>query len=293
MNRDGLGIKLGLFAAILLMLVGVRIFRPDEGEPQLAPAINFTGDGWRVRVLTWNVGLTYEKRDSRAQDDDLGRIAEVIGMELPDVVALQELTGRRQLGDLLGRLEGGYAGFLQESPGSDRHPAILVRAASKVFRAIPTSTGRQASAAIFRLARSPLRICAISAHAQAWNAAARRAYARELVDWARRGDFDVVFLAGDFNFETASGTGRELLFGADRRIDRETYAYVTRHFRDLGRYGGDTAILGRRIDYIFSRGGKVQVKRVAVLEGRGTARMDHDPLVIDALIPKPVLVSRH
>jgi endonuclease/exonuclease/phosphatase family metal-dependent hydrolase len=293
MARDGLWIKLALLAAILLMLGGVRVFRPEARETAFSPALDLTGEGWRVRVLTWNIGLAYGRSDSRAQNTDLERVARVIRMELPDVVALQELAGQDQLNELLGRLEGEFKGFLHEGTASDRYAAVLVRATGSLFRAIPTSTGRHASAAIFRLARSPLRVCAISAHAQAWDAGARREYTRELVDWARGKDFDVVLLAGDFNFDSASDPGREVLFRTDRRLDREAYDYVTRHFRDLGRDGGGTSLLGRRIDYIFARGGKLQVKRVAVLKGRGTGRMDHDPLVIDALIPKPVLVSRH
>jgi endonuclease/exonuclease/phosphatase family metal-dependent hydrolase len=293
MARDGRGIKLTLLAAVLLMLAGVRIFRPEAPETAFSPAIDLAGEGWRVRVLTWNIGLAYGNSDSRAQNADLKRVARVIRMELPDVVALQELAGRDQLNDLLGRLGGEFKGFLYEGTASDRYAAVLVREPRSLFRAIPTSTGRHASAAIFRLPRSPLRVCAISAHAQAWDAEARREYTRDLVDWALGKDFDVVLLAGDFNFEGASDPGREVLLHTDRRLDREAYNYVTRHFRDLGRDGGETSLLGRRIDYIFARGAKLQVKRVAVLRGRATGRMDHDPLVVDALIPKPVLVSRH
>lgn len=293
MKREGLGIKIFLLCMILLMFSAERALRPDDPRSALAPAIDLWGDGWRLRVLTWNVGRAYQGRDSRAQDEDLDKVVQVVEMEQPDVVALQELASEAQLEVLLAALEGTYQGYMTGASSTDRYTALLVKGTKIDFRHIPTSTSRRATAAVFRLSKSLYEVCAISAHAHAWDPAQRRAYTRDLVDWARSQDFNVIFLAGDFNFESSVEAAADSLFTQDPRADGETYAYVTRYFRDLGREGGDTARLGRRIDFIFGRGGKLEVKRVAVLKGRGGRGMDHDPLVIDALIPRPVVVSRH
>ncbi len=292
MGREGRTIKILLLLGLIAALGGVRTFRPLGPVLALAPAIDLEGEGRTVRVLTWNVGEAYGGGDSRAKDSSLERVAQVIEMERPDVVTLQELAGRQQLGSLLRRLGGKYEGFLEESGATDRHTAVLARGSKVEFRALETSTGRGASAAIFLLVRSQLRICAVSAHADAWDPESRAQYARELVDWGRRQDFDVVFLAGDFNFASGSEGQGDSLFTQSQAADTAAYAYVTEHFKDLGRAGGETALLGRRIDYVFSRGGGVKVKRVAVLKGQRAGRMDHNPLVVDVLIPKPMILTR-
>jgi endonuclease/exonuclease/phosphatase (EEP) superfamily protein YafD len=292
MDRDGRAIKITLLAGFVAMLVSASALNPARSVVSLAPAIDLTEGGWRVRILTWNIGYAYGKDDSRAKDSDLGKVAGVIKREQPDVVALQELSGRPQLRALLRRLRGEYQGFLDNGEDADRYTAILVHAPKMQFRAIRTSTGRSASAAVFRVARSPLKFCAISAHAQAWDAAARAKYTSEIVDWVRENSFDVAFLAGDFNFDVGGGHGGGGLFTEDPTLDAEAYAYVTRYFRDLGRDGGSTAAFKRRIDYVFGRGGNLHLKRADVLRGWRTGGMDHDPLVIDAVITGPVQVSK-
>ena len=291
MRREGLAIKIALAAGFLAMLAGARAVRPPQGLVALAPAIDFTGGGWRVRVLTWNIGDAYGREDSRARDENLPAVARVIEAERPDVAALQELSGRRQLRGLLARLCGEYQGFLDEGGDADRFAGILVRAPKMEFRSIRTGTGRNASAAIFRVARSPLTICAISAHAEAWDPAARLEYTSEILDWVRDRKDDVVFLAGDFNFDVSARHGGGMIFTSDPAADGRAYAHLTRTFRDLGKEGGGTAAFGRRIDYVFGRGERLRVKRAQVLAGRRSGRMDHDPLVVDAVIPKPVVVT--
>jgi endonuclease/exonuclease/phosphatase family metal-dependent hydrolase len=290
-RREGLVIQIVLAAGFLAMLAGARALRPIEGLVALAPAIDFTGGGWRVKVLTWNVGYAYGKEDSRAHDEDLPAVARVIEAERPDVVALQELSGRRQLRSLVARLGGEYRGFLDEDGEGDRFAGILVRAPRMEFRAIRTTAGRSASAAIFRVARSPLTICAISSHAEAWDPAARLRYTEEILEWVRERKYDVIFLAGDFNLDVSAKQAGGLVLTSDPVTDGKTYAAITRSFRDLGREGGSTAAFGRRIDYVFGRGAKLRVKRVDVLRGRRAGHMDHDPLVVDAVIPKPVVAA--
>ena len=230
-----------------------------------------------MRVMSWNIGQAYEAGESRAQGGILERVAQVVEMERPRIVALQELAGADQLEVLLARLEGKYQGFLNEGGDSDRYTAILVRVAGdglKIrFQTVRMSSGRDAAAAVFRLPRSQLRISALSVHADAWDPEARGRYTRDLVDWGRRQDYDVVFLAGDFNLEGGAGGRGEALFTRSQETDSASYAYITRHFRDLAIRGGDTALPGRRIDYVFARGGQMKVRRVAVLKGQRVGRM--------------------
>jgi endonuclease/exonuclease/phosphatase (EEP) superfamily protein YafD len=101
----------------------------------------------------------------------------------------------------------------------------------------------------------------------------------------------VIFLAGDFNLDVSAKQAGGLVFTSDPATDGKTYAAITRSFRDLGQEGGSTAAFGRRIDYVFGRGSKLRVKRVDVLRGRRVGHMDHDPLVVDAVIPKPVTAA--
>ncbi|MFQ5457429.1 MAG: endonuclease/exonuclease/phosphatase family protein [Myxococcota bacterium] len=296
MRRDGLLTKSLLAAGLLVMLWGTRAFHPEGAHVSLAPAIDLAGEGWPMRVLSWNIGQAYDGGESRAPAGILEHVAQVIEMEQPLVVALQELRGRDQMETLVTRLEGGYQGYLAEGGDADRHTGILVRnlegGGGREFRAVQTGAGRDAAAAIFRLPRSQIRICAISVHADAWDPDARARYTRKLVDWGRRQKYDVVFLAGDLNLEAGTEAGGEALFTRSQETDSASYEYVTRHFRDLGLHGGDTALPGRRIDYVFARGRQLKVKRVAVLKGHRAGRMDHRPLVVDALIPKPMILTR-
>lgn len=296
MGREGLLIKCLLVAGLLVSLWGARAYRPTGSQLALAPAIDLAGEGWALRVMSWNIGQAYDAGESRAQGGILERVAMVVEMERPRIVALQELAGADQLEALLARLEGKYQGYLNEAGDSDRYTAILVRVAVdglKVrFRTVRMRSGRDAAAAVFRLPRSQLRICALSIHADAWDPEARARYTRDLVDWGRRQDYDVIFLAGDFNLESGAGARGEALFTQSQETDSASYAYVTRHFRDLAIHGGDTALPERRIDYVFARGGQMKVRRVAVLKGQRVGRMDHRPLVVDTLIPRPIIVTQ-
>src|SRR5215470_3463952 len=66
----------------------LRVRATTRGAPLL-----LTQEVSPLRVLTWNVGKIYlgKQVDSRAADQDLARIAEVVRQANPRVVALQEL----------------------------------------------------------------------------------------------------------------------------------------------------------------------------------------------------------
>ena len=270
-------VKLILLLLFCLMIVGaVHFARPSEStrsDSSAKPANS-------LRLLTWNIGYAELEDDTRAHDQDLPAVAEVIMRQDPDAIALQELTGNAQLNTLLGLLHGKYRGAVAQQGRGDRFEAILVKDSSATFTPVPVGA-RYALSASFRPRRDSRQVLLLSAHADAFNAAKRRSYTEALIDWAQaRTRSSEVFIAGDFNFELKAGN--ETNFYTDNlKHDSESYSHILRYFRDLGRPAGDTAINDRRIDYVFGPASLPQVGRVEVLRDAAVGRMDHWPLLVE------------
>jgi len=270
-------VKLILLLLLCLMILGaVHFSQPAESERPSSSA-NVPGS---LRLLTWNIGYAELEDDTRAHDKDLPAVAEVILRQDPDAVALQELTGKAQLNVLLKLLHGKYRGAVAQQGKGDRFEAVLVKDASATF--IPVAVGaRYALGASFRPRQGTPEVVLLSAHADAFNAARRRAYTEGLIDWAQdRAQSADVFIAGDFNFELKAGNETNL-YTDNLKHDSESYSHILRYFRDLGRAAGDTAINDRRIDYIFGPPKSEQIGRVEVLRDAAVGRMDHWPLLVE------------
>ena len=124
-------------------------------------------------------------------------------------------------------------------------------------------------------------IVLVSAHADAFSAARRRTFAADVVDWTRNhGTGELVFIAGDFNFEVST-RNKNNLFTDDAKHDSESYAYLLKYFRDLGLDAGETSINDRRIDYVFGPAATVSLRRAEVLRAAAVGRMDHWPLLVE------------
>ncbi len=91
-----------------------------------------------------------------------------------------------------------------------------------------------------------------------------------------------MFVAGDFNFEVTRNQSN--LFTDDAKHDSESYAYLAKYFRDLGRDAGETSINDRRIDYVFGPPESVSLGRAEVLRESAVGRMDHWPLVVQLVL---------
>ena len=267
---------------ILLLLFGllvwgaVRFAEPPASKNESSSATTLVS----LRLLTWNIGYAELEDDTRAHDKDLPAVAEVILRKDPDAVALQELTGNEQLNNLLALLRGKYRGAVAQHGKGDRFEAILVKDTGASFIPVPVGT-RYALAALFRPRRHTTEVVLLSAHADAFNAARRRSYTEALIDWAKdRAQSDQVFIAGDFNFELKAANETNL-YTDNLKHDSESYSHILRHFRDLGRTGGDTAINDRRIDYIFGPPRLEKMGRVEVLRDAAVGRMDHWPLLVE------------
>jgi endonuclease/exonuclease/phosphatase family metal-dependent hydrolase len=238
-------------------------------------------------LLSWNIGNGDLEQDTRAHDDDLQAVAEVILDKDADAVALQELTGADQLKLLLTHLHNSYRGYLSKRGSGDRVEAVLVKNQSQSnlsFNDVPAGD-RSAVAATFRLHNKDApEVVLVSAHADAFNASRRRSYSAEVVDWARsHSKSDLAFIAGDFNFEVSTRTQNNL-FTDDAKHDSESYAYLLKYFSDLGLDAGETSINDRRIDYVFGPTTAVSLGRAEVLRNAAVGRMDHWPLLVEVML---------
>ncbi len=269
-------VKIVLLILFCLMIVGAVHFAQPRASEKPGSSTNIVRS---LRLLTWNIGYAELEDDTRAHDKDLPAVAEVILREDADAVALQELTGNAQLKILLGLLHGKYRGAVAQGRG-DRFEAVLVKEASAKF--IPVAVGnRYALGVSFRPRGDSREVLVLSAHADAFNAAQRRSYTEALIDWTQaRAQASEVFIAGDFNFELKAANETNL-YTDNLKHDSESYSNILRHFRDLGRAAGDTAINDRRIDYIFGPPRLQQLGRVEVLRDAAVGRMDHWPLLVE------------
>jgi len=227
----------------------------------------------------------------------LPAVARVIRDNDADAVAIQELTGEDQLRLLLAHLENRYRGYVASPGSADRVDAVLVKNSLSRrdlggrsvtddrgvrFSDVPAGD-RFAGAATFHLHNDLPEIVLVSAHADAFSATRRRAFVAEVVDWTRSQARDaIMFIAGDFNFEVST-RNKTNLFTDDAKQDSESYAYLLKYFRDLGRDAGETSINDRRIDYIFGPP-KIAVRRTEVLRGTAVGHMDHWPLLIEVTL---------
>jgi endonuclease/exonuclease/phosphatase family metal-dependent hydrolase len=268
--------KITLAALFALMVFGAMHFAPDD---ERAPGGDEDAGGSQtLRLMTWNVGYGDLEPDSRAQTKDLPAVAEAILEHEPDAVALQELTGDAQLRELLRLLGGRYRGAVAQRGRADRFEAVLVKDAGARFTEVPAGA-RNALAATFRAGASE--IVLLSAHADAFSAARRRAYTEAVAEWARsRSPGAKVFVAGDFNFELRAADETNL-YTDDLKHDGQSYSLLLGTLGDLGRAAGDTAVNDRRIDYVFGPREGARVRRAEVLRSAAVGRMDHWPLLVE------------
>lgn len=231
--------------------------------------VTFGGPSRSLRIMSWNVGRIYLRLDSRASDRDLGFIAQVIREVNPQVVALQEMRDTKQLGRLLTLLGRSWHGRVPKD-AYDRRAALLVRVTARYFE-LPTSSGRTAQGAVLKLPGGR-EITVASVHLDAFDPQRRLQQAEEIVADALRLGREEVFLAGDFNLDVSSTRDS---------ADQGLYQFLTRHFVDAGEIAGATTLGARRLDYVFHRSSKVEVRGARVLRTRRIDSLDHHPLVLE------------
>ncbi len=281
--------KVFLAVFFVLSLVTAFVLAPLPPLQQRSLANDRSGatqGGSRLRLMTWNLGNGDLESDSRAHTEDLPAVAKVINDNHPDAIALQELTGEKQLKQLLEYLQNGYRGFVCSAGSGDRVDAVLIRNNAAQFdREVDFDNiragNRFAAAVRFRLVSTLPEIVFVSAHADAFSASRRRVFAEKVVDWARSQPHgNIVFIAGDFNLEVST-RNKSNLFTDDEKHDSESYAYLLKYFGDLGLEAGATSINDRRIDYVFGDSAGVSLAHAEVLRDSAVGRMDHWPLLVE------------
>lgn len=277
-------LKIVVSVLFVLMLLAAFLFE-DRQDRELSGEGGPHGEAVpRFRLMSWNIGYGNLEPDTRAHTEDLAAVAQIILTNNPDAVAIQELTGEDQLKLLLAQLKNRYDGFVSKTITADRVVGVLVKRRNPDdfrprFESIPAGEGF-AAAATFRWTKLHPAVVLISAHADAFNAARRRAFLADLVEWAVRGKRrETIFIAGDLNFEVS--TQKQVnLFTDNAKHDSESYASLLKHFGDLGQAAGETAVNDRRIDYVFGPPDG-SVARAEVLRETAIGRMDHWPLLIE------------
>jgi endonuclease/exonuclease/phosphatase family metal-dependent hydrolase len=268
-----------LLAALLLLMIGAAIhFSPYRERSLLATK---PPEGPHLKIMTWNIGYADPENDSRAHNEDMRAIAAVITSHDPDAVALQEMAEPEQLQALLAALHHRYKGAMARFGDTDRVEAILVKSTDAQFETF--STGNKYSlAATFRLSGSDRPIVLISAHADAFNAARRRVFTGDLVDWAKAKD-GIPIIGGDFNFEL--NANKQVDFYSDNvKNDSEAYSYIMKSFQDLGKDAGFTTFNDRRIDYVFGPPEAVLFRQAEVINDISIGHMDHFPLLVEVAV---------
>lgn len=274
-----------LIAAILFFacVLGALRFDPFRDRSLLGTQ---PSDGPHVTLMTWNIGYAGVEGDNRAHNSDLRLVAAAILRNNPDAAALQELAGPDQLQLLLGYLRGRYRGAMGQFGAADRTEAVLARDLGASFQDIRAGD-KYSLASTFSIGNDEAgrhEIVLVSAHADAFNSARRRLFTGDVIEWANaRPPGDVVFIAGDFNFELNSEKQSDF-FTDNAKNDSESYSYILKYFRDLGRDAGWTAINDRRIDYIFGPPEAVLLRRAQVIKDAGAAGMDHCPLLVEVAL---------
>jgi endonuclease/exonuclease/phosphatase family metal-dependent hydrolase len=275
--------KLLLTTLLACFIAGTQIFRLPA-TPHRTPTLQqFLYSTERLKVMTWNVGRARLGGDDRARWEDVPHIADVIHRQKPDVVALQELESRSQGEALSRRLRGEYRGWAASSRGG-RSVAVLLRRKHEVRDGffVSTRTGRRAVAVIFELERVSQPIAVVSLHADPFDARNRRLYIEDIV-WQVNRHKGFAFLAGDFNFDIASDAQRDSL-NDNLTHDSEAYTLLTKQFSDLAKDAGATALLDRRLDYVFAKPKDAQVAKAQVLK-EAVGEMDHQPVMVHVDLP--------
>ncbi|MBC8032146.1 MAG: endonuclease/exonuclease/phosphatase family protein [Pyrinomonadaceae bacterium] len=278
-------LKIVIGVLFVSMFLGAFYFESTPERKAETGLERSSGAGTVFRLMSWNIGYGDLESESRAHVEDLPAVAQVILSHDPDAVAIQELTGESQLKLLLAQLKNRYHGFVSSTGSADRVAAVLVKQrGGKEFLprfAIVPAGDKFAAAATFRWNTKVPELVLISAHADAFSASRRRVFLADLVDWARNAKKrEITFIAGDLNFEVSTHK-RSNLFTNDAKHDSESYAYLLKHFTDVGRDAGETAVNDRRIDYVFGPLGSASVPRAEVLRGAAIGHMDHWPLLVE------------
>ena len=262
-----------LWPLTLVPLVSIALLVHHLLSISLVPIVKETQERTSLRLLTWNVGKIYLLWDSRVSDGDLQHIAAVIQEINPHLAALQEFRDQAQLNRLMALLSKEWRGAITEDQ-YDRRAVLLSRLPSRFFP-LPSSTGREAQAAIIDF-HPGLQIGVVSLHLDAFDANRRLLQAEEFYAGVLRLGENRFIMAGDFNMDPT--------ITSQNSIDQQLYQFLTREMVDAAAQSGATSLISRRLDYVFYRGLNVKRASEYVIRDKRINMMDHDPVVVELVL---------
>lgn len=234
-----------------------------------------------LRVLTWNVGLTYFPVGYNALPDfNVDRVAHALDELRADVVLLQELARPAQLTRLLRRLPQ-YRGAMAENCGYDRKVAVLVRAdlspSFEQHRLEPTGRGLVGATFSF----GARRVLAMSLHMDAFfNTASRHSQANALAALSASRDECAIVVGGDLNLDP------EFAARFDVAQDVATFRLLSEQFLYTGR-SGPTLLGGWQVDHLFVGGAHARPLWTRTLQRR-LPLGDHRPVLLELEVAQPI-----
>ena len=270
-SRSGTSLELVLFGMALFCFwqgsTGQR-----ELESGFRPESRETGV---LRIATWNLGTGVDAGTEGLRNEDLMHVAESIRALDPDLVFLQELTGRFQLRSLGEALGEGWTWELERA-ASGRPLGVMAQHGT--LRKLEDKLLERALGVEFLQPGRPKVTC-VGLHASAFSSAERNRSIGRASDFLARIKGRVV-LVGDLNLDLDIDK-RHDLFTDDEYRDVETYNYLATYLFDTGLGTGSTAKPDRRLDYIFVGHEDFLISQVGPWLGQRAVAMDHHPLVAD------------
>lgn len=274
MGRRGIAYELGSYALALAAFT-FGFVHATLHPPPFAPAVK---EQDVLRVVTWNVGNGLERDGGGLRGADIEHVARVLRELDPDLVCLQELTGRLQLRQLVRALGPGWNPELSRG-ASTRRVAVLSRGGSLDTFDVEDA-GRRVIGVEYRPGHGPA-LVAVSIHADAFSSTDRNQELGAAVEALFANDTSSArLLLGDLNLDLDLDKRRDL-FTDDAYLDVETYNFVAERLLDAARDSGPTAEPDRRLDYVFVDDAAFEVVDAGAWKDQRAGGMDHDPVIVD------------
>jgi endonuclease/exonuclease/phosphatase family metal-dependent hydrolase len=273
----------GLIEALLFAAGAAAVAWAVLGTKPGAARFDPTKPQGAYRVVTWNVGAGLARgAGGGLADDAIDHVARVLRRLEPDLVFLQEVHSQRQLAALRNKLGPRCQSRLARGTDPLRVAALAVEGGFA-----GTAAGGDARTLHVRHLRpGKAAVEAAGLHADAFSTAARNRQVGAAVDALLARPAAVHVLAGDFNIDLDLDKRRDL-FTDDEHRDVETFNYALARMRDAAHGTGSTAEPDRRLDYVLVAFADpaARVLGGGVFRGARAKDMDHDPVVVDLLLP--------
>ena len=274
-GRRGIAFELASYA-LALGAFAFGFVHETLHPPPFEPAADRSAS--TLRVVTWNVGDGLDEGGGGLSGAHVEHIARVLRELDPDLVFLQELTGRLQLRQFERALGRGWR--MELSPGVTTRRVVALARRGSLSPFTVAGAGRRVLGVEYRSADRPP-VVAVSIHADAFSSTNRnQEIGAAIVALFAHPSSTARILLGDLNLDLDLDKRRDL-FTDDAYLDVETYNFVAERLLDAARDSGPTAEPDRRLDYVFTAAEAFEVRDAGAWKGQRVGAMDHDPVVVD------------